>query len=292
MPTNFSSEGFDLDAITDQAGETDNVIYEVGGGATTVPESIPETATAATKSEPEVEKDPAEAFKQQGNEQFKLGNYLEAYDMYSEAIKACPGVLTAEEILEQRDAFLEAEREKAFSRQRMEDEARRKNSKNSKEEKKESEKPKPPPQFELPSQPNGEKLAVYYCNRAATLIHMDRYEDAIKDCDVAILLNPTYVKAYVRRSSASEKMDNTEDALRDAKKAIQLEPSNITLQRSVARLQKVEDERLEKLKAETMDKLKELGNSLLGNFGLSLDNFQAVQDPNTGSYSISFNQNK
>ena len=43
---------------------------------------------------------------------------------------------------------------------------------------------------------------------------------------------------------------------------------------------------------ETMAKLKDLGNSLLGNFGLSLDNFGTVQDPSTGSYSISFNQNK
>ena len=37
-------------------------------------------------------------------------------------------------------------------------------------------------------------------------------------------------------------------------------------------------------------KLKELGNSLLGKFGMSLDNFKAVKDPATGSYSISFQQ--
>ncbi|THG23676.1 hypothetical protein TEA_023038 [Camellia sinensis var. sinensis] len=37
-----------------------------------------------------------------------------------------------------------------------------------------------------------------------------------------------------------------------------------------------------------LDKLKDMGNSVLGRFGMSIDNFKAVQDPNTGSYSISF----
>lgn len=35
-------------------------------------------------------------------------------------------------------------------------------------------------------------------------------------------------------------------------------------------------------------KLKELGNSVLGHFGLSVDNFKMKQDPETGSYSINF----
>ena len=40
----------------------------------------------------------------------------------------------------------------------------------------------------------------------------------------------------------------------------------------------------------TAGKLKDLGNTVLGKFGMSLDNFKAVKDPNTGSYSINFQQ--
>lgn len=38
------------------------------------------------------------------------------------------------------------------------------------------------------------------------------------------------------------------------------------------------------------DKLKGFGNTILGKFGLSLDNFQMQKDPTTGSYSINFKQ--
>ena len=39
-----------------------------------------------------------------------------------------------------------------------------------------------------------------------------------------------------------------------------------------------------------LGKLKELGNGILGKFGMSLDNFKAEKDPATGSYNISFQQ--
>ena len=109
---------------------------------------------------------------------------------------------------------------------------------------------------------------------------------------MTILYNPMYAKAYQRRCTAYKRIEKVDMALVDAQKAYQLEPTSVASRKNVDRLTKLEAERMENLKEETMGKLKDLGNSLLSNFGLSLDNFNAVQDPNTGGYLISFNQNK
>lgn len=270
----FASDGFDLDA----ANSTE-AILEIGGGP---------TAEVVTADSDEL----ADALHQKklGNEAFKQQKWLEAYDYYSSAIEVTPGNPTGNEIRAQYEEWMEVRQKEMRADLQKQEEERRKEHEAGEEE---PQRPKQPePKFIVdPQHPHAKDLSTFYCNRAASLLYLDRNEEARDDCDICLWLNPTYVKAWSRRSTAYEALEDTEAALKDAKEALTLDPSNRTIQVTVKRLEKVEAERMEKLKEETMGKLKDLGNSILGNFGLSLDNFQATQDPNTGSYSINFNQN-
>ncbi|KAF4136398.1 Tetratricopeptide repeat [Phytophthora infestans] len=133
--------------------------------------------------------------------------------------------------------------------------------------------------------------AVYFSNRAACLMRLGRTEESVDDCTQAVTLSPTYVKALLRRAEAFEKLDKLEEALADYDAVLKIDPTVRTAVKSHERLQKIVHERQEKMKAEMLDKLKGFGNTILGKFGLSTDNFQMVQDPATGSYSVNFQQN-
>ncbi|OWZ21379.1 Mitochondrial Protein Translocase [Phytophthora megakarya] len=133
--------------------------------------------------------------------------------------------------------------------------------------------------------------AVYFSNRAACLLRLGRTEESVDDCTQAVTLSPTYVKALLRRAEALEKLDKLEEALADYDAVLKIDPTVRTAVKGHERLAKVVHERQEKMKAEMLDKLKGFGNTILGKFGLSTDNFQMVQDPATGSYSINFQQN-
>ncbi|KAL6532786.1 hypothetical protein OROGR_013746 [Orobanche gracilis] len=121
-----------------------------------------------------------------------------------------------------------------------------------------------------------------------------KYEETIKECTKALELNHAYMKALLRRAEAHEKLEHYDESIIDMTKILELDPSNDQVRRSIIRLRPLADEKREKMKEEMIvptsmlpRKLKEMGNSILGRFGMSVDNFKAVKDPNTGSYSVS-----
>eukprot|EP00300_Choanocystis_sp_HF-7_P042723 c9429_g1_i2.p1 GENE.c9429_g1_i2~~c9429_g1_i2.p1 ORF type:complete len:209 (+),score=57.54 c9429_g1_i2:55-681(+) len=138
--------------------------------------------------------------------------------------------------------------------------------------------------------PNNSVRAQCYGNRAACYVALDQYEPAISDCTSALEIDPTYTKVLARRMGAYETLDKIEDALTDAKKVVELDPGHKAAIATVAKLEPIVRERQEREKEEMMNKLKDLGNSFLGKFGLSLNNFKTQRDPGTGSYNISFQQ--
>ena len=85
-------------------------------------------------------------------------------------------------------------------------------------------------------------------------------------------------------------MGDYEATLVDLKKVLELEPENKAAAASIARVEPLAEKKREEMKEEMMGKLKDLGNTLLGKFGMSLDNFKTEKDPSTGSYSIKFQQ--
>ncbi|XP_022908822.1 tetratricopeptide repeat protein 1-like [Onthophagus taurus] len=134
--------------------------------------------------------------------------------------------------------------------------------------------------------------AIFYCNRAASKMKLQRDDLAIEDCTKAITLNGNYLKAYVRRAKLYEGKDKLDESLEDYKKILELDPGNGEARAACVRLPPMIHERNEKLKTEMLGKLKDFGNLLLKPFGLSTANFQLQQDPNSGGYSVNFQQNK
>lgn len=100
-----------------------------------------------------------------------------------------------------------------------------------------------------------------------------------------------FLPLFCRRAKLYEETDKLDESLEDFKTVLELDSNCTEARQALVRLPVKINERNEKLKAEMMDKLKDLGNMILRPFGLSTNNFQMQQDPNTGSYSVNFNQN-
>uniref|UniRef100_A0A9L0TJN4 Tetratricopeptide repeat domain 1 n=1 Tax=Equus caballus TaxID=9796 RepID=A0A9L0TJN4_HORSE len=126
-----------------------------------------------------------------------------------------------------------------------------------------------------------------------TLVHLFYHSrDRVHSVHIsAIKLNPSYIRAILRRAELYEKTDKLDEALEDYKSILEKDPSVHQAREACMRLPKQIEERNERLKEEMLGKLKDLGNLVLRPFGLSTENFQIKQDSSTGSYSINFVQN-
>lgn len=68
--------------------------------------------------------------------------------------------------------------------------------------------------------------AVYYCNRAAAYSKINHHSRAIKDCQTALAIDPSYSKAYGRLGLAYSSLDQHKEAKESYQKALEMEPDN------------------------------------------------------------------
>uniref|UniRef100_A0A1D1ZC10 Tetratricopeptide repeat protein 1 n=1 Tax=Anthurium amnicola TaxID=1678845 RepID=A0A1D1ZC10_9ARAE len=141
--------------------------------------------------------------------------------------------------------------------------------------------------------------AVYWGNIGACEVKLNKHKEAVDSCTKALEDDPTYTKVLFRRAQANEKINtllSTNSALEDYKKLLSdpihksdrvVLDNRSLISNATKRLPPKIKELEEKEKAEMIDKLKGLGNTILGKFGLSTDNFKMVQNEE-GSYNIQF----
>ncbi|CAG9578509.1 putative small glutamine-rich tetratricopeptide repeat protein [Leishmania major strain Friedlin] len=70
--------------------------------------------------------------------------------------------------------------------------------------------------------------AVFFANRAAAHTHLKDYNNAIIDCERAIIINPEYSKSYSRLGTALFYQENYSRAVDAFTKACELDPDNAT----------------------------------------------------------------
>ncbi|KAG1755086.1 TPR-like protein [Suillus paluster] len=136
--------------------------------------------------------------------------------------------------------------------------------------------------------------AVLNANIGACLVKLGDYSGAVESCTQSLLNDPHYVKALQRRAASNEQLDtwsSLTQAQEDYKSLLELlpptSPQVAQTKRSLQLLEPRQQAAQKKEMAEMAGKLKNLGNTILGNFGLSTDNFKF--EPNgQGGYSMNF----
>ncbi|KAJ8958425.1 hypothetical protein NQ318_002211 [Aromia moschata] len=100
-------------------------------------------------------------------------------------------------------------------------------------------------------------LSIYYKNRAAAYLKLEKYEAALEDCDKSLEIVPMDPKALFRRCQALEALEKYEEAYRDATQIFKDDPTNKAIQPILQRLHRIVQERARK-NAQTSSKLESM----------------------------------
>ncbi|RZC39591.1 UNC45-central and/or TPR 11 domain containing protein [Asbolus verrucosus] len=101
------------------------------------------------------------------------------------------------------------------------------------------------------------ELAVFFKNRAAAYLKLNKHEPALNDCNRSLEIVPNDPKALFRRCQALESLERYEEAYRDATQIFKDDPNNKFIQPVLERLHKVVQERV-KQNAQTSTKIESM----------------------------------
>ncbi len=134
-------------------------------------------------------------------------------------------------------------------------------------------------------------LSTLFLNRGLSYKQLKEYKQSVDNLTKSLLFNPDNSKALFNRLDINYKIGEFLDAQEDF---IKLKSSNSKLlsesniNETILNIKA--EEKKKELTGEMMGKLKEVGNSFLGLFGMSVDNFQMNQSKE-GGYNIQFKNN-
>ena len=76
--------------------------------------------------------------------------------------------------------------------------------------------------FDSSGMSGGRLHAVLHCNRAACLMSLNRHEEAIKECSLALRIHTRYMKALLRRARCYSRLQRYEEGIADNMKWLEL----------------------------------------------------------------------
>lgn len=119
--------------------------------------------------------------------------------------------------------------------------------------------------------------AIFHNNLGIAYTKLDKLMQAKGEFSSAIELNPEYPKPLYHRMNIYKTETEYDLALQDANKILEIDPSFSApslKNRIIPELERLQKEKFDKMKDEVVGNLKNLGNSMLGYFGMSVDNFK------------------